>query len=95
MEKHKIVAIGIVLAISLLSMLRDGVDEGIKHAVVLGGFLLPILFYRVIAFFAGFGLPEYFAKDFKSENHPGPYAFFFWILFLIACGFVVFQGSLY
>lgn len=95
MEKHQLVAIGIFLTVSLLSILREGFDVGIMRALVLGVFLLTILFYRIIAFFAGFGFPEYFAKDFKSKNHPGPYALFFWILFLIACGFVVFQEGLY
>ncbi|MEW8052283.1 MAG: hypothetical protein AB2792_13750 [Candidatus Thiodiazotropha sp.] len=50
---------------------------------------------RIIAFFSGFVFPEYFAKDFKSENHPGLYAHFFWILYLIACALIVFDWQLY
>ncbi|MES9852764.1 MAG: hypothetical protein ABW170_13165 [Candidatus Thiodiazotropha sp. L084R] len=91
MEKHKVIAIGIFLIVSILSFSRDESRDATKNIIVLAAFLAPILFYRIIAFFSGFGFPEFFAKDFKSENHPGPYAFFFWILFLIACAFVLFQ----
>jgi hypothetical protein len=70
-------------------------DEALAGIIILLIFLLHILFYRIIAFFSGFGFPEYFARDFKSENHPGPYAFFFWIIFLIGCLFIIFDWRLY
>lgn len=95
MERHKVFALVIFFLVALLSISRDGSEEATPKIIVLAVLLVPILFYRIIAFFSGFGFPEYFARDFKSENRPGPYAFFFWILFLIACGFVVFQWSVY
>lgn len=95
MTGHRAFAIVIFVAVALFSIWRDGTEEATGNIIVLAAFLVPIMFYRLIAYFAGFGFPEYFAKDYKSENHPGPYAFFFWILFLIACGFVVFRWSVY
>ncbi|MES9988159.1 MAG: hypothetical protein AB2552_15930 [Candidatus Thiodiazotropha endolucinida] len=95
METHKVVAMAIYLSVALYSVYRDDVGEALPGLIILLAFLLPILFYRIIAFFSGFGFPEYFAKDFKSENHPGPYALFFWILYLIACAFIVFDWQLY
>jgi len=95
MEKHKVIAIGVFLSVAFLTFSRDGSVDGLRNTIVLAAFLAPILFYRIIAFFSGFGFPEFFAKDFKSENHPGPYAFFLWVVFLLACSFVIFQWSFY
>ena len=95
MDMHKKVA----LTLFLLSVWhvgeREGFDEALGGAIVLFAFLVPILFYRTIAYFSGFGFPEYFARDYGSANHAGPYALFFWILYLITSGFVVFEWSLY
>lgn len=95
MEKHKVVALAIFLIVVLFTSLRDGFEDALAGHIILAVFLVPILFYRVVAFFSSFGFPEYFAKDFKSENHPGPYAFFFWLLFLIVCAFLLFKWHLY
>ncbi len=95
MEKHKAIAIAIFLAVAILSVVRDGLEEAQHTVIILSMFLVPIMFYRFIAFLSGLGFPECFAKDYGSKNHPGPYAFFFWILFIVACCFVVFQWSLY
>ncbi|MES9944315.1 MAG: hypothetical protein ABW080_05110 [Candidatus Thiodiazotropha sp.] len=95
METHKLVAIAIFICVALYTSIRDGIDDALAANIILLIFLLPILFYRIIAFFSGFGFPEYFAKDFKSDNHPGPYAFFFWIIYLIACLFIVLDWHLY
>ena len=95
LEKHKAIAIVIFLGVSTLCAVRDGREQAIGTVLILALFLIPIMFYRVIALLSSFGFPEVFAKDYGSENHPGPYAFFFWILFLIACCFIVFEWSLY
>ncbi|MCP5142455.1 MAG: hypothetical protein H6926_00240 [Chromatiales bacterium] len=95
METHKLVAIAIYLMVAALAFSREASDVAAPKVIALGTVLLPILFYRIVAFFSGFGFPEYFAKDFKSPNHPGPYALFFWILFLIGCGMIVFRWSIY
>ncbi|MBT8422833.1 MAG: hypothetical protein KJP03_06930, partial [Gammaproteobacteria bacterium] len=82
MEKHQRNALLIFVAVLLYMLWRDGRDESLVKALVLFIFLAPILFYRFIAWLASFGFPEYFARDFGGENHPGPYAFFFWLLYL-------------
>ena len=95
MERHQLVALIIGLAVFCLVWLRDGLDTALREGVVLLFAFLLIMFYRVIRYFAGFGFPEFLASDYGSANHPGPYAFFFWILFLIVCLFMVFDLSLY
>ena len=95
LEKHKAIAIVMFLGVSTLCAVRDGREQAMNTVFILALFLMPIMFYRVIAFLSSFGFPEVFAKDYGSANHPGPYAFFFWILFLIACCFIVFEWSLY
>ncbi|MCU7807877.1 MAG: hypothetical protein KZQ73_08430 [Candidatus Thiodiazotropha sp. (ex Semelilucina semeliformis)] len=95
MERHKLIALTIFVFVSLYLGVRDGFEEAVAQQLILAVLLIPILFYRVVAFFSGFGFLEYFARDFKSENHPGPYAIFFWLLFLIACLFMIFEWSLY
>ena len=95
METHKKTALILFLAVAAYVSLRDGFDEGLARIIFIAAFLVPILFYRTIALFSGFGFPEYFARDFKSDNHPGPYALFFWILYLVVGAFIVFDWSIY
>ncbi len=92
---HKRIALGLFLAVVSYTSQRYGFDESLAKNIILGMFLVPILFYRTIAYFSGFGFPEYFARDFKTENHPEPYALFFWILYLIVCAFIVFNWSIF
>ena len=94
-EKHQRIALLIFVAVVSFVAFRDGNDHAINAGLGLLAFLLPILFYRMLAWLASFGLPEIFAKDYGSENHPGPYAFFFWILFVTACLFAIFKWSIY
>lgn len=95
METHKKIALGLFFAVVIYTSQRDGFGEALMGHLILVVFLIPILFYQTVAYFAGFGFPEFFARDFGSENSPGPYAFFFWILFLIASAFLVFEWSMY
>jgi len=95
MERHQQIAVGIFLTVAGYALWRDGQEVGFAKALVMLVFLMPIIFYRVVAWLSSFGFPEYFARDFGGRNHPGPYAFFFWLLFLIAAGVIVFDGSLY
>ena len=95
MEKHQIYAIGIFAAIAIPGTLKNGFSASWYQYSILLAFLLPILLYKVIAFFAAHGIPEYFARDYGSRNHPGPYALFFWMLYLVACAFILFDWSLY
>ena len=93
-ERHQWIAAGIFAAVSLLLIARDGWgSETLGRIMLLLVTLVPIIIYRLIAWLSSFGWPEWFAWDFGSENHPGPYAFFFWMLFLIACAYQVFQWS--
>jgi len=95
MWNHKLLALAIYLLVVGFTWLGQGDAVAWREGLVLGIFLVPIFLYRTIAWLSGFGFPEYFARDFGSENHPGPYALFFWLVFLIACAFVVFDLSLY
>jgi len=95
MEKHQRIAVLIWLAVAGYVYWRDPQQEALAKGLLLFLFIVPIVFYRLVAWLSSFGFPEYFARDFGSENHPGPYAFFFWILFLIGCVFLVFDLSLY
>lgn len=95
METHQRNSLLIFLAVAGYAVWRDGSDVGLVKALVLLMFLIPIVFYRLVAWLSGFGFPEYFARDFGGDNHPGPYAFFFWLVYLIACAFIVFDLSLF
>jgi len=88
-EKHQAAALLVFALVVTWTSARDGINAALPGHVLLAVFLVPVLSYRLIAWLSGFGFPEYFARDFSSDNHPGPYAFFFWILFLIACAFRV------
>ena len=95
MEKHQRIAVTLFVAVIGYAYWRDGQQEALAKGLILLVFLLGILLYRLNAWLSSFGFPEYFARDFGAENHPGPYAFFAWMLYLIACGFIVFDLSLY
>ncbi|MEN8177905.1 MAG: hypothetical protein ABFS39_04730 [Pseudomonadota bacterium] len=90
-DRHQKIAIGLYLFTVLYLFVRDDFEKALEQSVALFVLLLGIIYYRLIAYFAGFGFPEIFAKDYGSENHPGPYAVLFWILFLFAWAFVFFQ----
>ncbi|MDJ0805585.1 MAG: hypothetical protein QNJ78_02010 [Gammaproteobacteria bacterium] len=89
--RHQKVAIGLYLFTVLYLFARDDFDRAVEQSLGLFLLLLGIIFYRQLAYLAGFGFPEVFAKDYGSENHPGPYALLFWIIFLLAWSFVFFQ----
>ena len=95
MERHQKVAVAIFVLVVAYTSLSFGFIVALKGNAILMVFLLPILLYRMLGFLSGFGFPEYLARDFGSENHPGPYAVFFWMLYLIACGFVVFGWNVF
>jgi len=95
-ERHQLAATGLFLAAAATVLWRDGPsDIAVAKILILFVVLLTIWFYRIFAWLASFGFPEYFARDFGSKNHPGPYAFFFWIIFLIFWAFFVFNWSLW
>ncbi len=93
LEKHQKIAILIFFLVMIIVGIRDSQNEFIGKAIILFVFLLTIMFYRFAAFLASFGFMEYLAKDFKSDNNPGPYAFFFWFVYIIVCLFLVFNWS--
>jgi len=81
---------------NMFDALREGIPgRALEQGLALGLLLLPILFYRLIAYFAGFGFPEVFARDHRSVNPPGSYALLFWILYLGAWATVFFELQLY
>jgi len=89
MEKHQIYAILISIAVTLLLIHNNGFDNSIEKIYLVGISLCLILFYRIIAWLSAFIPIAGLAKDRGSPNHLGPYAFFFWCLFIAACFFVV------
>ena len=90
-DRHQKIAIGIYLFTLLYLFARDGLYRGMEQGFALFLLLLGIIFYRQIAYFAGFGFPEVLARDYGSENRPEPYALLFWIIFLLGSAFVFFR----
>jgi len=95
LDRHQKVALALYLFTVIYLFARDGYERALEQGLALGLLLLPILFYRLIAYFAGFGFPEVFARDHRSVNPPGPYALLFWILYLGAWATVFFELQLY
>ncbi len=91
LDRHQKIAIGLYLFTTLYLFVRDDFDKALGQSFALLILLLGIIYYRLIANFAGFGFPEAFARGYRTENHPAPYAVLFWILFLLALGLVFFQ----
>jgi hypothetical protein len=89
--RHQKIAIGLYLFTLLYLFARDELARALEQGFALFLLLLGIIFYRQIAYFAGFGFPEVFARDYRSENRPEPYALLFWIIFLLAWALVFFQ----
>ena len=94
LDRHQKVALGLYLFTLLYLFFRDDYERALQQGLALGILLLPILFYRIIAYFAGFGFPEVFARDYRSDNPPGPYALLFWILYLIVWAMIFFEFTL-
>jgi len=96
MEKHQKIAVTLYIStLALIYFRGSSDDEMISQSVLLLLFLVPILFYKLIAYFASFGFPEVFARDYGSQNSPTPYAVFFWLLFIIACLYILFDWHFY
>lgn len=94
-EKHKLIAITIYILVVLFEWMTEGKDHGIAVAVVLGLFLLIILFERVFAFFGSFGFMESFASDSRDGLSNSAVSVLAWILFLITCTFFVFNINIF
>ena len=90
-DRHQKIAIGIFLFTSVYVFVRDSAQHALEQSFALFILLLAIIFYRRIAYYAGFGFPEVWAKDYRTENHPAPYALLFWIIYLLAWSAVFFQ----
>ena len=96
MEKHQSIAFLISILMSVLIYSRHGLsDQGIALILLVFILLIPILLYHWVSYFSGFGFPEVFARDHGSKNHPAPYAFFFWLIFIIVCASIIFEWSIY
>lgn len=95
LEKHQQIALTLFIVMALILIARHGFQGAMGGNLVLLILLGKILFYRQIAYFSGIGFWERRAKDYGSENKPLPYAVFFWMLYLIAIGFLLFRWRLY
>jgi len=95
METHQKIATVVFLLVSAIALAIQGYNNSRMGVLCLFFAMLPIYFYRLIAEHAGIGWQESLARDFGGANHPGPYAFFFWLVFLIVAAMVLFQLSIY
>lgn len=96
LETHQRIACLLAAIGVLWVVVRDGwTDLAAARVILIGVCLVPILLYRLIAEWAPFGFMESLASDFRGPHHAGPYAFAFWLLFLIVLAFQVFDWSLY
>ena len=68
LDRHQKIAIGLYLFTTLYLFVRDDFRRAMEQSFALLILLLPIIFYRRIAYYEGFGFPEVFAKDYCSEN---------------------------
>ena len=74
-EKHKLVDVAVYMSIVAFEWHTGGKDNGIAVAMVLGLFLLIILFSKIFAFFGSFGFKESFASDYGDGISPSSVAF--------------------
>ena len=95
LERHKLIAITIYTLVVLFEWLNGGQENGLAVAVVLGIFMLIILFEGIFAFLGSFGFMESFASDSRDGLSTSAVSFLGWILFLIACAFFLFNLNIY
>jgi hypothetical protein len=94
LDTHQKIALGLYLFTVLYLLARDDFEQALEQSLALLVLLSMILFYRIIAYLAGFGFPAAFARDYRS-NHSEAYALLFWILYLIAWVVIFFELRLY
>jgi hypothetical protein len=89
LEKHQKIAILIFIILSLILFLREDQTELLQKIALLFLFLLAILLYKLLAFLSSFGFLPSMASD-ANNFKTGPFAFLFWVIFVIACYVIVF-----
>ena len=94
-SKSKLVAILIYIGVVGLVWLRGNTGYTQGTAIVLGIFLIAILFSRLFAWSASWGMMESLASDHGKGVPTSMASLFYWILYLIACAFFVFEWSIY
>jgi len=93
--KNKFFAILVYIFVNLVVYFR-GVDGQLETSiVVLSGLLFVILTPGIEAWFASWGFMEGLAKDSGSSVSPGLVSLFYWLLFIIASLYFLFNWSLY
>ncbi len=90
LEKHQKYAIYIFIISSLILYNREEQAEFLRNIGILFLFLIPILFYKLLAFISSFGFLPSLASD-ANNFKTGPFAFLFWIIYLIAVYVIVFK----
>ena len=91
LTSSKIKAIALYFIVVSFEFFSGGQANGSATAVMLGGFLLPILFSETFAWFSSFGLMESFASDSREGLSPNIVSFLGWILLLIGCAYFLFN----
>ena len=89
LEKHQKVAILIFITLSLILFLREDHTELNQNIALLFLFLLPILLYKLLAFLSSLGFLPSMASD-ANNFKTGPFAFLFWVVYLIAAYVIIF-----
>ena len=95
LERHKLIAIAIYIFVVLFEWLNGGQEHGIAVAVILGVFLLIILFESIFAFLGSFCFKESFASDSRDGLSTSAVSILGWLLFLIACACFLFNWNVY
>ena len=95
LERHKLIALSLYVLVVGFEWMREGQEHGIAVAVVLGLFLLIILFEGIIAFFGSFGFMESFASDSRDGLSGSAVSIVGWLLFIIACACFIFNLKLF
>ena len=95
MAKNSPVLASIDFVATKIIYLRGDKKQLEASLLVLGIILLPILFSRLIAWFASWGLMESLAKDSRKGVSSNQVSFFYWLVFIIVSMFFLFNWSLY
>ncbi len=93
--KNKIYAVLLYIIVNAVVYQRGDQAQLDASLLILAVIILPIFIPGVFAWFARWGFMESLAKDSGSAVSPDMVSLFFWLVFIIASTFFVFNLSLY
>lgn len=95
LEKHQAAALAVFVVVVLFEWGVDGGTRALLAAAVLAVPLLQILGYPLLALFGRLGFWEFFARDYHRPPPAIAFAFFPWLLLIVAALFLLFDWRLY